>query len=418
MKRAFLAIVFAACGTTLQPSAEFVTFDGDEPDLPLGTVEGADTSSTNWGSALICKSIPEVSPLVSPRLILSIDGMSVHLIDEATGYDRVFPAGVGKIENEESDSSYQESLSYFPILALKRNDFAVKSSTNTQCKKWWTDSATGERSPVFAGLPFMPFYGGYALHGPIDNYTAPNGGYLTRGYVSHGCFRMEAADIVEIYGRIGKLPSVPVRLQREPERTSEGAKVDPTRWVGSECRSDLDCNYDGGFCHVNTIGDRGFCSARCTKSCADRAASPATFCVQDPDSSTLGMCVPKVTDKNDACRPYDHLQPKTMGRFNQASVTAKVCVPGTRGWVGDRCTDSTQCVAGRCDAGVCTQDCTKACPDMPGTPWTTCAREPSTRVLSCERQCTLASNASECAAGTACVERTRAAGDTRTVCAR
>ena len=32
----------------------------------------------------------------------------------------------------------------------------------------------------FAGLPFLSFYGNYAIHGPIDNYRAPNGGNLRR----------------------------------------------------------------------------------------------------------------------------------------------------------------------------------------------------------------------------------------------
>src|SRR5690348_12331054 len=110
MKRLLPLLLLAACGPVPsdQPlSAEAVVYDaeGEETfgDLPVGEIEGADTSTKNWGAALTCKPIPEVSPLVQPRLILSIDGMSVHLIDEVTGYDRVFPAGVGKIESDSGE---------------------------------------------------------------------------------------------------------------------------------------------------------------------------------------------------------------------------------------------------------------------------------------------------------------------------
>lgn len=59
---------------------------------------------------------------------------------------------------------------------------------------------------------------------PIDNYRAPSGGNLRRGYVSHGCIRMEAAGVLEVYARIRGVGSVPVHVQRAPER--EGERVD------------------------------------------------------------------------------------------------------------------------------------------------------------------------------------------------
>jgi hypothetical protein len=396
-----------------------ITDENGDPvaDLPVGAFE--DALEGQWGSALSCKPIPAFAQLVAPRVILSIEGMTVHVVDEATGYDKVFPAGVGQIDTDESASTFGESLSYFPIVARKATKF--QRASNVACKTWWTDPATGKKSPVFAGLPFMPFYGAYAIHGPIDNYTAPNGGSLTRGFVSHGCFRMRSEDILEVYARIGRLPNVPVVLQREPERLSSGARADTSRWVGSECETDSDCGFSGGFCHVNTIGGRGFCSARCDRTCADRAGSPSTFCVADPDAAGLGMCVVKVGPRNQSCRPYDHLQPKLLGRNGQPSVTATVCMPGTRGWIGDRCTASAQCQLGgtcRGDTGarVCTQACVRACPDIIGAPLTTCASDPALGGTACARVCTQSSNASECAEGSDCVERPRMAGGTRTVC--
>ncbi len=420
-ERARIAAVFvlAACGGPA-PSLDWVSLDDDEPgvagDLPLGTIEGG-LGTEGWGSALECKPIPALSPLVAPRIVISLDGMTVHVRDEATGYDRVFPAGVGAINENEDEASYGESLSYYPIIATKRNDFALRSGSNVACKIWWTDPETGEKKPVFAGLPFLSFYGSYAMHGPIDNFTAPNGGHLTRGYVSHGCVRMESADILEIHARLGRLARVPVRVQREPERAADGARTNARPWIGHECRSDLDCDFPGGFCHENGLGGRGFCSARCTRTCSDRAGSPITFCVADPDAPSRGMCVAKTNLKNYDCRPYDHLQPRVVARFGQASVTASVCLPGSRGWIGDRCAEDADCREGNtCQEGLCTQACSRACPDLPGTPWTTCVRDPETAALGCARQCTLASNASECPFDTSCAERVRAAGDKRTVC--
>ncbi|MCC6807291.1 MAG: L,D-transpeptidase family protein [Deltaproteobacteria bacterium] len=424
------ALLLIACGAQIDapppPAVEAVdttpnddvplTDENGEPvaDLPLGEFE--DALDGQWGSALTCKPIPTLPPLVAPRVILSIEGLTVHVIDDATGYDRVFPAGVGKIENDENEASYGESLSYFPILATKTNKFKFRKSTSTACKTWWTDPETGKRSPVFAGLPFMAFYGGYAIHGPIDNYTAPNGGNLTRGFVSHGCFRMRADDILEIYARIGKLSEVPVTLQREPERLSSGVRTDADRFIGSECQSDTDCGFAGGFCHQNDVGGRGFCSQRCDRTCPDKAGAPTTFCVKDPSASGQGMCVVKVGAKNQACRPYDHLQPKTVARNGQPSVTASVCMPGSRGWIGDRCNATAACQAGgTCSDGVCTMPCSRVCPDLVGTPWTACVRGEG--ATSCLRQCTPASNASECAAGTHCAEMARASGGTKTVCA-
>src|SRR5262249_10395882 len=165
---------------------------------------------------------------------------------------------------------------------------------------------TGEKAPVFAGLPFMSWSGSYGVHGPIDNFQAPNGGNLRRGFVSHGCIRMEAADVLEVYGRIKTAPQVPVWVQREPERTvSERVDGEPA-WIGSECSSTADCNFPDGFCHTNPYSERGFCTARCSKYCTDKAGYPTTFCVTDPDAAGQGMCVAKVSTVNSECRPYDH----------------------------------------------------------------------------------------------------------------
>jgi hypothetical protein len=260
-------------------------------------------------------------------------------------------------------------------------------------------------------MPFLSWSGSYGIHGPIDNYRATNGGTLRRGYVSHGCIRMAGADILELYARIKGVASIPVRVQREAERTAAGTRVDvASRWIGAECRADADCGYTAGFCKMNGWSGRGFCSARCTSGCADRAGAPTTFCVQDPDAAAgQGMCVNRQTAINSGCRPYDHFVTRTLSRPTQASTTASVCVPGSPGWVGDRCLASSDCANGTtCRGGICTMSCTQYCSDQPGYADTFCVAEPRLAPGgSCVRQCSPSSNGSECPAGSTCVARPR-----------
>ena len=216
-----------------------------------------------WGAALTCKTGPALPPLAHPEIFVSLDGLTLRLVDRSAGFEKIFPVGVGTRDTDPTSITYGESRSYYPIAAYAKQDFVIKPSTIQPCKVWWTDPETGERLPVFAGLPFLSWSGSYAIHGPIDNYRAPNGGSLRRGYVSHGCIRMAAADVLEVYARIKGVASVPVHVQREAERTAAGGRVDAAPWIGSECRADADCAYPGGVCKPNRYSGRGFCSARC-----------------------------------------------------------------------------------------------------------------------------------------------------------
>jgi hypothetical protein len=92
-------------------------------------------------------------------------------------------------------------------------------------------------------------------------------------------------------------------------------------------------------------------------------------------------------------------------------VTAAVCVPGSPGWVGSSCLAAGDCKNGTsCVAGLCTESCTRACPDLPGFDDTMCVDEPALGGTSCVRQCAPEQNDAECSVGTHCVVRTRAAG--------
>ena len=225
--------------------------------------------------------------------------------------------------------------------------------------------------------------------------------------------------MLELYARIKGVASVPVRVQREPERRPDRTKVDlASKWIGAECDEDAECGYTNGFCARNKLTQKGFCSARCTSTCADRKGNPQTFCVADPDAPGQGMCVAKAQRENFECRPYGHfgVAPATP-RFNNPSVTANVCVPRSPGWVGDKCFADGECASGTsCQgatattAGICSMACDRFCADQPGYADTFCAAVPSLSIRgggSCVRQCTPSSNASECPTDMACVAAPR-----------
>ena len=167
------------------------------------------------------------------------------------------------------------------------------------------------------------------MHGPITNFMAPNGGQLQRGYVSHGCLRMEAADVAELWAYISEVEEVPVTVQPETERDANGLAVDvPQRWILSECLTDADCNYAGGTCLPRAGSKVGFCSARCTTTCSDRFGYPVTFCVSDGKSPAQGFCTSKSSDHNNSCRRHEGFRAAAnVARFGQPWVTADVCVP-------------------------------------------------------------------------------------------
>jgi len=402
--RLAVVLLFASC-------ANANTSSPTGGDLPLGDFTD-DKADGDWGHALECKPVPDLPSLVSPTITLSIDGLTLHLVDPASGYDRVFPVGPGAIDATDTDPEFGESLSYRPIIDTGTHDFAITPSTIQTCKTWWTDPETGDQIPVFAGLPFLSWHGNYAIHGPIDNYTAANGGTLRRGFVSHGCFRMEAADILEVYARIKDVAKTPVHVQREPERRTDGTIVDVApKWIGASCEQDGDCAT--GYCAQNRYTGRGFCSAHCTLYCDDKVGYPSTFCVDDPSTGN-GMCVPKMVAQDQDCRPFEQMTAHTASRHGQPQTTASVCLPGSPGWVGDRCFADADCGNGTtCQRGLCSMPCDQFCSDEPGSPSTFCAADGQ-----CARRCTAASNASECTNGTVCEATTRHGnpGVTRDIC--
>jgi hypothetical protein len=196
--------------------------ESDDPEQ--GSYEGVDYDEENPGSALDDKSdaprytIPTDLPeLVDPEIIVSLDGLTVHFFDRATGFQRVYPAGVGVKEHGRSVTP----LGHF------------ETGPNTADAWWYVARRTVP--DYFGGFPFLRLTAQnsdgantYALHGPITE-------QLIRGYVSHGCVRMRSDDVVHIFWMAKKHASMPVTIQKEVELDAQGRKVDvgrtPALWA-------------------------------------------------------------------------------------------------------------------------------------------------------------------------------------------
>jgi len=381
--------------------------------LPLGDLDEA-KADVSWRHAKTCKAVPSLPQLQDPFVVISLNGLTLRLKDRASGFEKVFPIGAGKINHKQGETTYQESLSLYPILRKGTNRFTMKPNRANPCTIWWYDRQTGRNLPVFAGMPFLSWYGSYGIHGPISQYWLASGGRLQRGYVSHGCIRMEAADILELYGRIKTRSSVSVRVQKAVERRADGSAVEiPQKWILSECTRDADCNFQGGYCKLNPYSNRGFCTAACTRYCYfDKYGYPVTFCVEDPDTGR-GYCTYKYSDFNYSCRRHDSFKAvDDEPRINYPWITADVCLPGSSGWIGDGCLADGDCLAGKychrpdqARPGFCSQRCSKYCPDLKGHYGTFCiTHEGAGR---CTVKCDPVSNGAQCGEDFTCTQRER-----------
>lgn len=89
----------------------------------------------------------------------------------------------------------------YPIAATVEGPFSQPKEMITDLKtaqsieaRWWSDKWKDE----FGGFPFLLIeWSGVAFHGPITNFSPIDVWYLRRGYVSHGCHRMDSSDVLE-----------------------------------------------------------------------------------------------------------------------------------------------------------------------------------------------------------------------------
>ena len=415
-----LPALLLACDAETAVPADPPSTEGEGEELAVGDIEDLKSDGV-WTHAVQCKPIPTLEPLTDPAITVSLDGLTLHLVDRAGDYDEIFPIGPGSISGDESLTPVSTGAPGGVFWARADRAATQDGPTpaerrwgwNESCRVWWR-SESGQDVPVFAGLPFIRLEGppsaGYGLHGPIDNYTMSSGGTLRRGYVSHGCVRMQAEDIVEVYALI-QGHRTPVRIQKAIERRDDDRAVDvEDRWFQSECREDADCTYPGGACKHNPYSGRGFCTQACSRYCPDKAGYPTSFCVVDPDSTSQGMCVLRPASIWNGCARFEGVQEQpSEPRFSQSWVKRSACVPGTPGWIGDRCQTDADCV--ETDAclpvdggpdGICTEPCARYCPDLAGHAATFCIAAPDDAGLSegiCAARCT---SSDDCPRGATC----------------
>jgi hypothetical protein len=194
-------------------SGQGVEYDEENPGAPL------DDGKSDAPHYQIPSDLPE---LVAPEIIVSLDGLTVHLFDRATGFEEIYPAGVG-VKNS-------RGISITPT-------GHYQSGSDTSDVWWYSPRRTVP--DYFGGFPFLRTTAEnddgantYALHGPITS-------TLIRGYVSHGCVRMRGTDIVRVFWMVKSHPSTPITIQKEVELDAAGKKVDlgthPKLWaVGDE----------------------------------------------------------------------------------------------------------------------------------------------------------------------------------------
>ncbi len=155
--------------------------------------------------------VPELPTLVDPYIVVSLEGLTVELIDEATGFHKVYATGVG--------AKGRSGKSFTPT-----GSFRLHADPDNA---WWFYKRRSNPS-YFGGLPFLRFtaqnsrgYNTYGFHGPITE-------ELIRGFVSHGCMRMRAEDIVEVFYFMLNHPGASVTIQEDPRFTVDGVQVDVT----------------------------------------------------------------------------------------------------------------------------------------------------------------------------------------------
>lgn len=277
------------------------------------------------------RDLPEV---VDPEIRVSIDGLTAHLFDRATGFSRVYEVGLGRIGSS--------GLSHTPI-----GHFTTSGAGGTS---WWNIDARW--SPAYyEGLPFLRF----SKRNRDGNYTYGFHGKVTDtlqvGYVSGGCVRMHPADIVELYWLIKTHPGTHIAIQQEVELDADGEPVEfgaeaalygaddvvsygdsvgpaPTGFIGDGCESDDECggyaDADGSYCHA-----AGFCTEPCEGYCTDRVGSAPTFCVADT-AGEGGVCTPLANEVNGFCATVPGTVPENISRFvgesSASAATRKACV--------------------------------------------------------------------------------------------
>lgn len=384
---AFAALAFAGCDTTdgaiddANESGGVATEGGGNPFDQINPAEVGPDLSKSDGNAYVPPTL--LPPLEDPRIQVSLAGFTVELIDDATGFHKVYPTGVGALGSS--------GRSFTPV-----GEF----TTHPDAGNSWFWYARRYRPAYFDGLPFMRItaqnsrgYQTYGFHGPI---TDP----LRRGYVSHGCMRMQADDIVELFTIMRQHPGAPVSIRAEKAFTPEGELIDVTpadqdpvaAWRETVCgeresglgevlpegaHSDqILCDGSAEYTVEVERGDR--VQVLIEGSAPITAQLTAGEAVEEGESSiedgrhTLILSM-RVADAGTASITIEGA-PST---FDLTVTTAALGEPvPADGWVGDGCQAAIECGDLDClsdlPGGLCTEACERFCPDRDGAAGTFC----------------------------------------------
>jgi hypothetical protein len=239
---AFLAGFLFACDDAqiaidAEPEGEGVAYDAQHPGADLEGLGKADHTPTYE----IPLDLPE---LERPEIIVSLATNTVHLFDRATGFSAIYPTGPGRLGNS--------GRSITPKGFFK---------TGPDTSDSWYYIARRYLPDYFGGFPFLRLntrnsqgHHTYGLHGPIT-YTCPDDRsscplterqwFLVHDYVSAGCLRMEADDIVDLFWMVRNHPSTPVTIFDGVELDAVGQVVDlgsaPVLWAEGESIAYAEC---------------------------------------------------------------------------------------------------------------------------------------------------------------------------------
>jgi tetratricopeptide (TPR) repeat protein len=189
--------------------------------------------------------VPYALPLLErPEIILSLATRTIHLFDRVTGFSAIYPAAPGMLD---AQGNSETPTGFF--------------TTGGDLDDPWFYMERRYVLDWFGGFPFLRLTARneagqhtFGLHGPIT-FTCPDGAetcgqrqrrwFLENGYPSHGCVRMQAEDIIELFWSVREHPRVPVAIIGEPERDAAGELVDlgaePELWREGEAIDYAEC---------------------------------------------------------------------------------------------------------------------------------------------------------------------------------
>lgn len=139
----------------------------------------------------------------SPEAVID-DNKKLEELLSVENSRRIFNKHLGHLyTNTSKKDGYVGFLTFvYPIAATVEGPFDQPKESTLDLKtaesieaRWWSDKWQDE----FGGFPFLLInWSGVAFHGPITNFSPLDVWFLRRGYVSHGCHRMDGSDILEL----------------------------------------------------------------------------------------------------------------------------------------------------------------------------------------------------------------------------